>query len=90
MIINAKFASVCPCCSKRIDVGTRVEWSPGAKAMHFVCATREGKVTASPSRTSTGGRGYIATAPRKARVACTMTDGCKCAGCRSDRAAGWE
>lgn len=40
MIINAKFTSTCPCCSKMIQVGQRVEWSKGEKAVHAVCAAR--------------------------------------------------
>lgn len=37
MIITAKFASVCPTCSNRIDVGAKVEWSKGARAVHAAC-----------------------------------------------------
>lgn len=37
MIITAKFPSVCPCCSSRIAVGAKVEWSKGAKARHVKC-----------------------------------------------------
>lgn len=37
MIITAKFASVCPCCSKSIAVGSKVEWSKGSKARHATC-----------------------------------------------------
>ncbi len=37
MIITAKFASVCPCCSSRIAVGAKVEWSRGEKAKHVAC-----------------------------------------------------
>lgn len=37
MIIVAKFASVCPCCSSRIDVGSKVDWSKGEKARHVAC-----------------------------------------------------
>jgi hypothetical protein len=37
MVIKAKFASVCPCCSKKIEVGSKVEWSKGNKAMHAEC-----------------------------------------------------
>lgn len=37
MIVTAKFASVCPCCNARIDVGSKVEWSKGAKARHVTC-----------------------------------------------------
>lgn len=38
MIITAKFASVCPTCSGRIDVGMKVEWSKGSRAAHAACA----------------------------------------------------
>lgn len=38
MIITAKFASVCPCCSARIAVGSKVEWNRGEKARHAACA----------------------------------------------------
>lgn len=44
MIITAKFASVCPCCSVRIDVGSKVEWSKGAKAVHVACAGKAAPV----------------------------------------------
>jgi hypothetical protein len=38
MVIAAKFASVCPCCSARIVPGTQVEWSKGSPARHTACA----------------------------------------------------
>lgn len=38
MIITAKFASSCPCCSARILVGSKVEWTKGEKARHVACA----------------------------------------------------
>ena len=38
MIITAKFASVCPCCSNRIAVGVKVEWAKGSPARHVSCA----------------------------------------------------
>lgn len=44
MIITAKFASVCPCCSVRIDVGSKVEWSKGAKVVHVACAGKSAPV----------------------------------------------
>ena len=44
MIITAKFASVCPCCSARIDIGSKVEWSKGAKAVHVACAGKAAPV----------------------------------------------
>jgi hypothetical protein len=51
MIITAKFASVCPCCSVRITVGSKVEWSRGAKAVHVACAGK-------PAVASTSRRSY--------------------------------
>ena len=44
MVITAKFASVCPCCSQRIHVGSKIEWSKGAPARHTACATMGGTV----------------------------------------------
>jgi hypothetical protein len=38
MVIIAKFASVCPCCSQRIEVGSKVEWTKGSKARHVACS----------------------------------------------------
>lgn len=38
MVITARFASFCPCCNARIEVGSKVEWSKGAKARHVACA----------------------------------------------------
>ena len=37
MIITAKFASTCPCCSQRIEVGSKVNWAKGTKASHVAC-----------------------------------------------------
>lgn len=37
MIITAKFSSVCPKCSGRISVGSKVEWNKGEKASHVDC-----------------------------------------------------
>lgn len=50
MIISAKFASVCPCCSVRIVPGTKVEWSKGAKAKHVDCGAAPVATTAPVSR----------------------------------------
>lgn len=49
MIITAKFASVCPCCSQRIQVGSEVEWTKGSAATHKACA-QGSATTARPSR----------------------------------------
>ncbi len=37
MIITAKYNSTCPCCSKCISAGEKVEWTKGAKAKHVIC-----------------------------------------------------
>lgn len=37
MIIQAKFKSVCPDCQQQINVGDKVEWSKGVKAIHEQC-----------------------------------------------------
>jgi len=39
MTITAKFSSICPCCSVRIAVGSKVEWSKGSPARHVACAS---------------------------------------------------
>lgn len=38
MIIEAKFASTCPACSRPIAIGSRVEWERGNKARHTSCS----------------------------------------------------
>lgn len=40
MIITAKFASTCPVCHRVIAIGTKVEWSKGAKACCPGCVGR--------------------------------------------------
>lgn len=40
MTIVAKFESTCPNCSKRIAVGSEVNWTRGAKATHVECPLR--------------------------------------------------
>ena len=45
MIITAKFASTCPCCSARILVGSKVEWSKGSPARHVTCSAGVATVT---------------------------------------------
>ena len=52
MIITAKFASVCPCCSQRIDVGSKVEWTKGSKARHVACTGSAAKSSAPARRSS--------------------------------------
>lgn len=56
MIITAKFASVCPCCSARIAVGEKVEWERGSKARHAACAGKPAAPTT--ARRSAYSRGY--------------------------------
>lgn len=51
MIITAKFASVCPKCSKSIAVGSKVEWERGGKAAHVDCGAA--KPSAGPSVAAT-------------------------------------
>lgn len=48
MIITAKYASTCPCCSVRIVPGTPVEWSKGSPARHVGC--KGGAITMSTPR----------------------------------------
>jgi hypothetical protein len=38
MIIVAKYASSCACCSQPIQVGSKIEWRKGAAAKHAACA----------------------------------------------------
>lgn len=87
MIITAKFASVCPCCSGRINVGSSVEWSKGAKAAHVECArSNPHKVTVSAPaprqsfRSSGAGR---AASVRGYSGYCTDRAGCGCYDCAS-------
>jgi hypothetical protein len=56
MVITAKFASTCPCCSAR-QVGSKVEWAKGSAAKHVTCAPAAGAstVTAAPA---SRGRSY--------------------------------
>jgi hypothetical protein len=86
MVIVAKFASVCPCCSQRIVVGSKVEWSKGARAQHTACATQGGKVVApAPARSHAHARGRWNGCACGARE---MPDGTlsanACASCRYD------
>jgi len=57
MIITAKFPGFCPCCNGRIEVGSKVEWSKGAKARHAACIGSTIATTSRPSTTGTS-RGY--------------------------------
>lgn len=49
MIITAKFSSTCPKCGQYIDVGSKVEWSKGAKAVHVKCPTGVASSSPKPS-----------------------------------------
>lgn len=53
MTITAKFPGICPCCSKSITPGDKVEWSKGAKARHSACS---GAPSVSAPQSSTAGR----------------------------------
>jgi hypothetical protein len=70
MIITAKFASTCPVCRRAISVGSKVEWSKGAKACCPACAGRAPVMQAAPAR------------PRLAAVRAAMgggrRTGCSC------------
>ena len=70
MIISAKFASVCPCCSSRIAVGSKIEWSKGSKAVHVGCAGKP----AAAGTTVTVSR----PAPRRSSYSRGKWNGCSC------------
>lgn len=52
MVITAKFSSVCPCCSGRIQVGSKIEWAKGTPAKHVACAQGAATAGSAPSRRS--------------------------------------
>lgn len=87
MVITARFASVCPCCSSRIAVGSKVEWSKGSSARHVACATGPASAvsTARPARRFYASRGRWNGCSCGARE---MPDGSisanACAECRFD------
>lgn len=56
MTITAKFASICPGCSKPIRPGDKVEWERGAKAKHSSCAGGGEPPTAGSSPAAPGPR----------------------------------
>ena len=59
MTITAKFSTICPCCSKSIAPGSKVEWTKGSPARHVTC-----KAPAVDARPYTGwGRDGRATQP---------------------------
>lgn len=85
MIITAKFASVCPCCSSRIAVGEKVEWERGSKARHVACAGKPAvaSVTRRTYRQPLGrGHGYAARVPGYSSY-CTANSSCGCYDCAS-------
>jgi hypothetical protein len=75
MIITAKFASVCPCCSSRIAVGAKVEWNRGEKAKHVACggAVQAAAATAAPAARTM----VVGAAPARRARKGTWT-GCSC------------
>ena len=66
MVIIAKFASICPCCSVRIVPGAQVEWTKGSPAKHVAC----GPTTVTMTRP--------AAAPRARSAARGKWNGCSC------------
>lgn len=96
MVIIAKYASTCPCCSTAIRPGEQVEWSKGAKATHVRCASRATSAPASgyaqrvtSQRAAWGrqrgmGAGH-GSAPAVAGYSryCTANDSCRCYDCAS-------
>lgn len=87
MIITAKFASVCPCCSIRIVAGSKVEWSKGSPARHVACAGKPAVAAPATARRSYGSR-YATGAGSAASVPgysswCTNRASCGCYDCAS-------
>lgn len=83
MVIIAKFASVCPCCSARIVVGSQVEWTRGSKATHAACAGKPSVVAAAPRRVRMGSGHGTAAPVRGYSSYCTDNDSCRCYDCAS-------
>jgi|SRR5215472_6602306 len=50
MTIRAKFASICPTCGERIEIGTVVEWERGQKATHVDCEPKAEEPQVEPKR----------------------------------------
>ena len=87
MIIAAKFASLCPCCSQRIVPGSKVEWSKGSPAKHMACSG----AVASTLSARPAGRRYTSSRGRWNGCSCgarEMPDGSlsgnACSQCRYD------
>ena len=90
MIIVAKFASTCPCCSQPIAIGSKVEWSRGARAVHVACVGKTASAAPVTARRSTG-RSYARRPGKWNGCSCgarEMPDGSvsanACAQCRYD------
>jgi hypothetical protein len=80
MVITAKFASICPCCNARIEVGSKVEWEKGSKACHVACTG-----STSPKAT-TARRGFVGASGRTYSSALERYR----SGDASARAYGWD
>jgi hypothetical protein len=84
MVITAKFASVCPCCGMRVEVGSSVEWSKGEKARHVKCSPTSAPTSAPVSRRTPMGAGHGRAAPVKGYSSyCTDNSSCGCYDCAS-------
>jgi hypothetical protein len=88
MVITARFASFCPCCNARIDVGSKVEWSNGSKARHVACAPSgaapAARTASRPYRSFRRASGAGAAAPVAGYSSwCTARPGCGCYDCAS-------
>lgn len=82
MTISAKFATVCPCCNNRINVGDKVEWTKGSKARHVACAASTALPTGNGARiTMAALSAHVATLPRSRGY--SRRTGCSC-GSRED------
>ncbi len=87
MIITAKFASTCPCCSAPIAVGAKVEWSKGSRARHVTCTAGTTALTAAthPRSSYTARRSY---GGRRTGCSCGSVEGASrdsdCRQCQYD------
>ena len=84
MIIIAKFSSTCPVCSASIAIGSKVEWSKGARARHVACAggAVSAVVAVSPGRRMGSGHGRAAAVTGYSGY-CTDREDCRCYDCAS-------
>src|SRR5262245_44192324 len=62
MTITAKFASFCPLCRNRIEVGTSVNWERGSKATHVDCPPAAAPTAPAAPRLSVEDAGVYVTA----------------------------